>query len=249
MKNLIKNKKILVIAIALTITLVGGTTNFIKAKLSSNNHYENKTNNSEQIKAKEILNVISSFDYTYDISNNKLLADNSDYIAIIKITSVDGVTNKNRITGTYVAHPYTYGSAEVLKVLKGDLPTNNINYVRMGGKISYDEWLKGDVDPQKIESVRKENGLSNTKTENIIVNYKAADDIDLENGKTYLAYMFHNSSFNYDNEYNIHAVQYGLREIKDNGISTTSINDDNILVKNNTTGKWEKLSEVINLKK
>ncbi len=204
-------------------------------------HKEALKDNASKTDSKKILNVTSVYTYAFDISNSKILADISDYIAIIKIDTIDGVSNKNNLTGKYFAHPYTYVTATVLNVLKGDISTPIINYVRLGGSIPYDEWIKGDVDPNKMEIIRRKNGLSNVSTKNIMVNYKVENDIEIEMGKTYLVYMIQNPS----NEYNIRGVQYGLREVQEDGLSTNSLSS--IKIKNNDTGNWEDLSEVVKL--
>lgn len=200
----------------------------------------------ESASSNNVLNVTSVFDLAYDISNSKVLANHSTYIALIKIDSIDGVTNINRKTGNPVSGPYSFGKATVIKNIKGNIPNKNIEFSRMGGEMPYDEWIKGDIDPAKIESVRKEAGLDKVSTKDIKVIYKVEGDIEIEENKTYLVYMNQDLQSNKENEYSIQGFQYGLREIlvKD-GYNINGV--ENQKVKNNDTGKWEKLSSVVNL--
>ena len=182
------------------------------------------------------MDITTMSDSLYNISDNKVLESLSDYIAIVKIESIDGSSNINRKTKEPVISIYTYGKAKVIETIKGNL-TNSIKFTRSGGEMPYDEWLRGDIDPQKIESVRKDANLDEEDTSKIIVRYKEIGDIDLEVNKTYLVYMSQSEEFNFDNEYIIIGFQYGLREVKDNK------------VKNNDTGKWENISNILNISK
>lgn len=201
-----------------------------KTKKINNNDMKN-----EESEEYTYMDFTTSTDLLYDISDNKILEKLSDYIAIIKIESIDGSTNINRKTKEPVIDIYSYGKAKVIETIKGKL-ASNIKFTRSGGSMPYDEWLKGDIDPQKIESVRKESNLEKKDTKKIIVRYKNMGDIDLEVNKTYLVYMSQSKEFNYDNEYIITGFQYGLREVKDKK------------VKNNDTGKWEQISDVVDIK-
>lgn len=210
----------------------------------------NKNNAIENANNKQIINISSSFDLAYDLNDSKVMYDLSEYIAIVKIDSIDGTSNFNKITNKYISHPYTYGTATVLKMLKGNIKSSTFNFIRTGGLIAYDDYVKGDIDPNKLESVRKEYGTENISTKDLYVDYKVQGDIEIEKGKLYLVYMSHNSNFNTENEYNIFGYQFGLREIQQSSNLVNSIQKDldlNLKVKNNITNQWVKLQEVLDL--
>lgn len=192
---------------------------------------------------KNVMTVSSRADLLYDISDNNVLAEISDCIALIKIDEITGVDNKNRLTGDYISTSYTYGKARVLRVFKGDIGTTEIGFVRDGGILPYNEWIKGQVDPDKLIRMRREAGISDSETDNMVVNYMPQGDISIESGKTYLVYMFRNPDFNLENEYTIQGYQYGLRELRQTNTSTQSTSE--MYVKNNTTGEWEALTGIL----
>ena len=192
-----------------------------------------------------VITVSSHADSLYNISDSDVLASISEHIALIRIDSIDGTSNLNKRTGEYVANPYLYGKATVLKELKGSFGTRSIDFVREGGTLPYNEWIKGDCDPAKLQALREKAGLDSEKTNTLYVKYKPEGDIELEAGKTYLAYMFRNPDFNVENEYVIHGYQYGLRELQQNIKLTDDLSNLNDLkVKNNMTGEWEDLPTI-----
>ena len=222
------------------------TTNIANSHISIKNQ-ETQTHMNENLD-KSVLNVSSHFDFIYDFSNNKTMSEISDYIALVRIESIDGVTNVSRKTNKPVITPYSYGQATVVSVLKGEISSSSIGFTRCGGQMPYDEWIKGDVDPDKLNATRAEAGLANVPTKDIIVNYKLKDDIELEIGKTYLVFMCRNEEFNLENEYIIQGFQYGLRELQQTNVSSYSVqNSTSLKVKNNMTGEWESLSDVVYL--
>ncbi len=211
------------------------------------NDYLKKDNNGYEIdkERKTILSFTSYLDWAYDLTDSKVLTDSFEYIALIKIDSIDGVDNYDTVINQYVL-PYTYGKATVLKVLKGNINQEQIDFRRLGGKISFEKWLEGDDAPEKIIKIKEESGLKNIKNENIIVNSTMSDDIDVEKGKIYLAFLEYDSSLNKENEYWIGGMQYGLREVQQSNISLSSNNSiGNLKVKDNTTGNWTNLRDVV----
>ena len=193
-----------------------------------------------------ILNFESNLDLAYDLSNKKEINNAFEYIALIKIDKIDGVDNYDSITKQYVS-PYTYGKATILKVIKGEIPKSNISFRRLGGKISFEKMLEGDEAPEKLLRIREESGLANVPTKKIFVDSKISGDIDIEEGKVYLAFLEYNKEYNKENEYWIGGLQYGLREV--DMTNKNVINDvNNIKIKNNENGKWEKLSTIADVK-
>lgn len=239
-------KGIIVFSIATSILAISFNRNHVHNN-KNNNDYLQKDNNAYVIDKDEktILSFTPYLDLAYDLTDSKVLTDAFEYIALIKIDSIDGVDNYDTVINQYVL-PYTYGKATVLKVLKGNINQKQINFRRLGGKISFEKWLEGDDAPEKIMKIKEEKGLKNVKNENIIVNTTMSDDIDIEKGKIYLAFLEYDPSLNKGNEYWIGGVQYGLREVQQSNISLSSNNNiGNLKVKDNTTGNWVNLKDVV----
>lgn len=190
-----------------------------------------------------IMTVSSHADLLYDISDNNVLAEISDCIALVRVDEITGVSNKNRLTGNYISTSYTYGKARVLKVFKGNIGTAEIGFVRDGGILPYDEWIKGQENTEKLIRMRREAGIPDSETDNMFVNYMPQGDISIESGKTYLVYMFRNPEFNLENEYIIQGYQFGLRELRQNSIGAQNATE--LHVKNNVSGEWEAISDIL----
>lgn len=239
-----RNKNIIISLIAIIAIISFISINYILERSSTQFHgEENNTSTKstlEESDEKQIYNEYYSPLLAVDYSKKSNLNKDSDYIAIVKIDSLES-DNWDSINKQYVA-VYSKGVATVINVLKGNLP-NVINYKRLGGKIGYEEWIQGDVDRKKMEGVI---GVpSNPKK--VIINSKKAEDIDLEVGKTYLVFMKHYSCCNMENEYSIIAYEHGTRELQQSDISTYSLqNVADLKVKNNVTGEWQNISEVVN---
>ena len=207
--------------------------------LSTSSEKSESVLNNKETTEKKVFNVNWKADLSVDLSSSSVITDAFDYISLVRIDSIDGVSNYNSLTGKYV-NPYTYGKATILKNIKGNISNNQITYRRLGGVMSFDDWLKGDPSPEKIMKIREESDLKNISTNNIMVSSKVDGDIDIEVGKTYVVFLMRDDKINKENEYFIDGLQYGLREVQQSNIS-------NLKVKNNVTGEWEKLSSVINL--
>lgn len=222
MKN---NKKMLLGIVLISLILV--------SILFLNNDKNIKSKKKIQKKDEYVMNVTSSLDMLYDYSNTKLIYEHSKYVAIIKVSKIEGASNYNNIIGEYV-NPYTYGTAKVIKVYKGTLDKDIIKFSRIGGKITYEQMLKGDSSPEKLLKLKNESKYKDVDNSKLYVEYTILKDIKIEEGKTYLVYI-HDDSSVIKGAYGIFGLQYGLREVKDN----------NTLVKNNDTNKWEKLSDIM----
>lgn len=240
-------KGIIVFSIAASILVITFISNNVHSRKNLNDDLKNDNYVYETDKdGKTILSFTTYLDLAYDLTDSKVLTDAFEYIALIKIDSIDGVDNYDTVINQYV-HPYTYGKATVLKVLKGNINQEKIGFRRLGGKISFEKWLEGDDAPEKIIKIREEYGLKNVKNEDIIVNSTMGDDIEVEKGKIYLAFLEYDTSLNKENEYWIGGVQYGLREVQQSDVSSNSNgNVGNLKVKDNTTGNWINLSDVVN---
>ena len=162
-----------------------------------------------------------------DITDPDEVFENASHVAVITILSVDGSSNIDQRNGAYI-YPYTYGAASIQHVYKGELEEGQeITYVRMGGTIGWEDYLKSlsENERQKVESLSKDNHPSYVKE-------VFAHDIDIEAGKTYLAYM-DNEDVSMEGAYAIIGSQGGLREIVDGK------------VKNNFTGEYQEISDIV----
>lgn len=74
-------------------------------------------------------------------------------------------------------------SVTVLKELKGSFGTQGIDFVREGGTLPYNEWIKGDCGPVKLQALREKAGLDIENTDTLYVKHKPEGDIELEAGK------------------------------------------------------------------
>ena len=157
--------------------------------------------------------------------------------ALVHIDSIDGGRNYSPIYEKYVLSQ-TYGKMTVLEVYKGDVhPGQKLVYSRYGGIITAQEYLNA-LNTPGIEETYLHGGRPSEKK---FVKEYIVDDIDVEVGKTYLAYMAPESSKNGKYlEYSISGVQFGFREVRGSG--------DNISVLNNGTKDWESLNVVVKLK-
>ena len=178
----------------------------------------------------EILVIEYSPEMAGDITDPEYLKEKSSDIALITITSIDGGSKYNESTNTN-DFAYTYGKLEVLEVYKGDIKANDeLNYVRTGGIIDFDTYYNSLDEEEKDKTL--------LETQKAYVYEKFYGDIDIEVGKTYLAYLNSPDKGEYPKEdaYFISNFQGGLREVDDsNGIH----------VLNNITSKWEAIEEII----
>lgn len=238
-----KNKYILIGVIIILFLTMWGASIYIK-KESKTNHKQQEEINKTKIKDKKVsidtktYNVSYIMDYAVDISSKEVL-NKYNYIAIIKVTSLDGAYNKDDDGNKTLV--FTKGKAKLIYRIKGDINDTTLNFKRLGGTMKWDDWIKNEVDPDKIIETAKASG--HTDLSNYIVNDYPIDDIKLEEGKTYLAFMEKDKN----NDYYIRALQYGLREVKE----ATNINKDNIrnlLVKDNDKNTWISITDVVEFK-
>ena len=170
------------------------------------------------------LYISSEYDTFKDISDIEVLKEDAHQIVIAKVSNIDGCTNYNQKSGNYT-RINTLGNIEILQVLKGDLEVNSvIPFIRGGGTISYKDY-------QKSLNSREKKMLNKNEKNIKYVNEKAKGDIDIEEGKTYLMFLYYDS---YNDRYEIMAYQYGLREYNVN--TQTALNND--------TKQEEKISDL-----
>ena len=196
----------------------------------------------KDINPDEVLDARSIADIAYNPSDVNVMASKSTDIALVTVTSIDGGSNVNELTGEYI-YPYTYGKLQVLEVFKGDLSEGQeIEYVRMGGIISYNSYLSS-LYPAQREKIVAQSGVKPA-----YIKMMFEDDVEIESGKTYLVYMLNSSSGNVskENAFAIIGWEGGLREARGvEQLQTRSTAELQIEVFNNYTQSWEFLNQVI----
>ena len=193
---------ILILISMLVAFFANGNISKIPIKSNTTNEVSTKEETSERVTQlnEHIMKVDIYSDMLYDFSDAQVLSELSDYIAIIRVDSVDGVTNINRKLNKPVIMPFTYGSASVLQVIKGSVP-DEVSYIRSGGMMTYDKWVEGQNNPDKLKALKADSDLADIPPEDILVDCNMENDINIEVGKIYLAFMCRNDSSNFENEY------------------------------------------------
>lgn len=252
-----KKKNVMIFSGLIFILLVSGTT--ILSKTSNNseltsanlkNTTDKNVNPNSLIATTDnkdiVLKLTSELDYAINTTDKKVRNENSDFIIIGTVQSVDGSTNYNPATKKYT-EIQTIGKIKVEKVMKGNIKDNIIPFIRLGGVISFSEYEKGLTESQKSK-VELTRTLTNEEKKIKYVSSTINGNINIEQGKTYLIYAKYNSGYD---KYGIVFMQNGLREIDKNTLakseSKTLIKEEmaTLKVKNNETGKFEIIKEVI----
>lgn len=229
--------KKLIITLSILMVLTGCTYNSVSQ--SEKEYYDAYS----LINTSDIESYVSNFEIDGDISDPSYVNELSTDIALITITSIDGGSNFSEQTNEY-CYPYTYGTFEVVDVYKGSMNVgDNLSYIRAGGIIDYVSYYNSLTQSEK----EKSDYLSKGKNP-AYIEMKFNDDIDIEVGKTYLAYLCNPQSgigvYAKKDAYMITSFQGGLREVD----ITSSVSDDSSQIKvlNNFTGEWESLDSLIN---
>lgn len=234
-------KKVSIITLGLTsLAIVAGVGIYGVLNNKENSNAENITANIENkvdaVEDKQIvINKTNEADLLIDYSKMENMLKESDVVAIVKVETAKG-QNYNPVRKEYVPI-YTTGTLKVNKIVKNINDTKvvegeSIDFVRLGGKIKYSEYLKGltKAERTKIESVVNSNEKMRNANEkdNIVINDKFLDDIEIEEGKEYVVFLKYVSDYE---KYNIIGFEHGLREY----------NGENNTMKNNTTREYESL--------
>ncbi len=200
---------------------------------------DNESNNEVGQIVDDVLVIESEVDMLYNIADPEQLNNVSTDIALVYVESVDGASAFNPLTKEAV-YPYTFGTMTVINAYKGKLVSDQtIDFIRMGATLPYTEYY------ESLEEVQKEKVNSLSKVKPTTVEIKFEDDIKIEKGKYYLAYLEANSTFsNNAMIYSITGLQGGLREIKGEQAHKITSMSSNLLVLNNFTNQWEELSEI-----
>ena len=174
--------------------------------------------------------------FAHDLRDTAFAYENSIEVAIIHVDRIDGVETYSSVFDAYIT-PQTFGKATILKSFKNVLDEQQeITFYRTGGKVEFNEFVK--TRPEKEQEML----LKMEKKPKYVKEYFTGD-IDVEEGKTYLAYLVEDSDIHNDGAYAIVHYQTGLREVKD----TKSQSGSSIQVRNNFTNEWENLDDIIDL--
>jgi len=209
--------------------------------ISFNNKDDNKKTcqpsnniNDSRVINDNLPNRITDCSPCYDYSDSKVIYELSDYIAIIKVNSIDSVTNSIEQLGVN-----TNGTATIIGMLKGNIKDKKIAFKRSGGILSYQDYINGEHPKEGI--------IPPNDPENLMVDARYRGDIDIKEGRVYLAYISKLDGYKDKNlnGYYIMYHQYGLREIQDMCSEITIKDIKDLKVRNNDTDKWESIKDVI----
>ena len=202
--------------------------------------YHNAYNN---IAENDIFQIETCFVISGNISNPSYVDSISTDIALITILSIDGGDNFGEQTNE-CCYPYTYGKFKVEKVYKGNIEEEKeYEYIRAGGIIDYDSYYNSLSEDEKDKNNILINGVKPA-----YIKMKFEGDIDIEPGKTYLAYLSNPESgiglFAKKDAYMINSFEGGLREVLDySKIKDKDLSEIKVL--NNFTGEYENINDIL----
>ena len=168
------------------------------------------------------------------------LKEQADDIVIGSVISLDEGDPEVGLFGV------TTGKLLINETLRGDLQKGQvIEYKKNGGVMKMAEW----EDTQPVNANLKRAYLRNQAgvdidLENTYINILISDDIEIEEGYTYLIYLKENNG-----KYEIIGLDIGLRKINVNYASKLRAQNydmSTLQVMNNETGEFESLQEYIN---
>lgn len=184
-------------------------------------------------------------------ANSTSIANDAEVIIIGTVKSIDGTVNYNPVAETYV-FPRTVGQVTVNKVIKGNLNYNEIPFMKSGGILPVSEYEKSlresEISKMGLDKISEE------EKKTTYVKEVMSDDIEIQEGKTYLMYLKYNQDYGC---YIISYQKYGLREVDTNiessnqailNSNTRTIQSSEystIKVKDNENGKWVTLDSLI----
>lgn len=203
---------------------------------------ENKENadNSKEIKK---VNLISDLDIAVDYSKKDVRRKYQKEVILGRVEDITGTENVDKKTGEET-HIKTLGNISVIKVYNGELKAEEkIAFSKVGGEMKFEDYIKGSSSARKkLEDNKEFNNIKEEERKNLIISDRIKDDVVLEKGKTYLFYL---EKIEGSNRYNICFFGDGTREVKDNSTLKSVKESNETLVKNNRTGKYEKIEDVI----
>lgn len=170
----------------------------------------------------------------------EVIGNDADNIVLASVISLDGANPNEGLFGI------TTGKLLINETLKGDLQQGQVvEYMKNGGVMKMSEWERTQPASanNKRQYLRAQSG-KNIDLENTYINISIADDVQIEEGYTYLVYLMKNG-----NKYEIIGLDAGLRKLNVNyssRISAQSYSTDTLKVMNNKTGEFESLQNYIN---
>lgn len=217
--------------------------NIRKNNSNSNNEKQvnEKTKNNEKIEENEEnntdkkVNLISDLDIAVDYSKKDVRRKYQKEVILGRVEDITGTENVDSKTGEET-HIKTLGNISVLKVYNGNLKEGEkIAFSKVGGEMKFEDYIKGSSSARKkLEDNAEFNNIKEEERKNLIISDRIKDDVVLEKGKTYLFYL---EKIEGSNRCNICFFGDGTREVKKESNET--------LVKNNRTGEYEKIEDVI----
>lgn len=252
-----KRKIVLGIIIALAIVIIATIICNNKCNIRKNNSNSNnekqvneKTKNNEKIEEEneenntdKKVNLVSDLDIAVDYSKKDVRRKYQKEVILGRVEDITGTENVDKKTGEET-HIKTLGNISVIKVYNGELKAEeNIAFSKVGGEMKFEDYIKGSSSARKkLEDNKEFNNIKEEERKNLIISDRIKDDVVLEKGKTYLFYL---EKIEGSNRYNICFFGDGTREVKDNSTLKSVKESNEILIKNNRTGKYEKIEDVI----
>ena len=191
-------------------------------------------------KSAENIEVSAEFDKEVTLKD---LVDSTENIAIVRVISLDSSSAQyDHVVGN------TYGKLMVNTVIKGTTKEEEvIEYAALGGYLTIADWeqYQPSAANEKRDFLRQQSGTVSNKNE-AYIHLQFENNIDIEEGKTYIAYLNYNSEMG---KYEIVGFADGLMELsieKENkNISMLDVDTKQVKIKNNHTGEYENLESYI----
>lgn len=193
--------------------------------------YKNETvtnHNLSQSDKNILFEISASYDSIYDNANTEELEERSDFIIIGNVKQIDDVINYSPEINEYIMTS-TIGTITVRNVIKsnGFISENDeIPFIRVGGTIRVSEYEKSLTPRQVIRQGLDQ--MTQQEKENSYIKFSYEDDIDIENGKSYLIYLKYEQKLD---RYRIIGMEYGLKEYNESTKQTM----------NNHSRSWESI--------
>lgn len=177
----------------------------------------------------------------YEYTPSKMYELATD-IAIVKVISKDYMDPSASSLGM------TFGKILINDRISGNLENGKVvTYEKPGGYVDMETWEKSQpaAATEKRRFLREQAGIFKDLSKEYI-NIRADQDIEIEVGKTYLAYLTYNKI---SDAYEIIGLGNGLREVnlpqENEAVAMSELNKNELKIKNNTTGEWELLNKYV----
>lgn len=228
-------KRIVIMAAALILipgcAVTAAQPSDMEEAVSTVNEMQTDPAEEKQESAAETLEITAEAELLYNVSDPRSIAAYSTYAVTADVLSIDGCDSYNASADRY-GEIYTYGKMRIRECYMGELtPGSEVTFVRAGGTVPWELYEKSLYETEK-EKISKEIDVIPE-----YVSYRHMDDIDIEEGKTYLMFLWESDTPAIEGSLAITGYEGGLREF----------NPETNMVLNNITGEWEALDEIISL--